>query len=146
MTVRVTGTPEAPEIALESTPSYPEDEILSRMLFGSASSELSPLQAAQLANALASLTGGGGGGVDLLGPLRQTLGIDRLSVGAGEEGRALVSGGAYLAEDVYLEVSSSATGLAEASIEWEIRPRLELASRFGFGRDSTISLRWRRDY
>jgi translocation and assembly module TamB len=143
VTARVTGTAEKPEIALSSSPSYPQDEILARMLFGRTRSDLSPFQAAQLASALASLAGGQG--FDLLGPLRETLGVDRLGVNS-VDGRALLSGGRYLAEDVYLEVSGGATGLAEAAIEWEIRPRLELATRFGIARDTSVSIRWRKDY
>jgi translocation and assembly module TamB len=144
VTARITGTASEPVVRLTSTPSYPEDEIIARVLYGRSTSELTALEAAQLAAALASLAGGGG--VDLLGPLRQTLGIDRLSVGPSGSGGALVSGGRYLAEDLYLEVASTSTGLAQAAIEWEIRPRLELVSRFGAGRDASIALRWRKDY
>jgi translocation and assembly module TamB len=144
VTARITGTASQPVVRLSSTPAYPEDEIIARVLYGRSSSELSALEAAQLAAALASLAGGGG--LDLLGPLRQTLGIDRLSVGSSADGGALVSGGRYLAEDLYLEVASTSTGLAQAAIEWELRPRLELVSRFGAGRDATIALRWRKDY
>jgi autotransporter translocation and assembly factor TamB len=111
------------------------------MLFGSGTSELTAFEAAELANAVGSLAGG----TDILTPLRETLGIDRLRLGSTEAGGALVSGGRYLARDVYLELASGA-GLAEASIEWEIRPRLELATRFGLGTDSTVTLRWRKDY
>jgi translocation and assembly module TamB len=145
VTIHVTGTAESPKIELSSTPSYPQDEVLAHVLFGRATSELTPLEAAQLASALASLTSGGGG-FDLLGPLRETLGVDRLGVRGDGAGGALVSGGRYIAEDVYLEVASTPTGLAQASIEWELRPRLELVSRFGLGRDSAVSLRWRKDY
>ncbi|MGD2131471.1 MAG: translocation/assembly module TamB domain-containing protein [Maricaulaceae bacterium] len=141
---RITGTVSDPSISFESEPSYPEDEILSRMLFERSTTDLSALEAAQLASALSQLAGGGG--FDLLGPLREGLGIDRLSLGSGEEGGALLTGGRYLSDDVYLEVGSTPTGLAEAAIEWEIRPRLEFVTRFGAGRDSTVSLRWRYDY
>jgi translocation and assembly module TamB len=144
VTAHVTGTAEQPKIELTSSPPYPQDEILARVLYGRSASELTALEAAQLAGALASLAGGGG--FDLLGPLRQTLGVDRLAVRGDGAGGALVSGGRYIAEDVYLEVGSTPTGLAQASIEWEIRPRLELVSRLGVGRDSSVTLRWRRDY
>jgi len=83
--------------------------------------------------------------LDLLDPLRRMLDLDRLNVGAGEDG-GILSGGTRLADDLRLDVSTSATSLAQASIEWEIRPRLELVSRFGFGRDSSVALRWRREY
>ncbi len=144
--IRITGTAAQPRMSLESTPSYPEDEILARVLFGRSVSELSALEAAQLASALASLAGGGGGGIDVLGALRRGLGVDRLGVRTGGEAGPVVSGGTYLSDDVYLEVESSATGGAEAEIQWRLRPRLEIASRLGNGRDASISVRWRRDY
>lgn len=144
VTAHVTGTAEQPSIALTSSPSYPQDEILARVLYGRSTSELTPLETAQLAAAVASLAGGGG--FDLLGPLRQSLGVDRLELSGDGSGGAMLTGGRYIAENVYLEVGSSPTGLGEASIEWEIRPRLDLVSRFGVGRDSSVTLRWRRDY
>ena len=43
--VHVTGSPTEPKFALESTPALPQDEILSRVLFGRSASELSAFEA-----------------------------------------------------------------------------------------------------
>jgi translocation and assembly module TamB len=142
VTLHVTGTPTKPVITLESTPSYPQDEILSRMLFGTSKAQLSGVQNAQLGAAVASLAGGAG--YDLLSPVRQTLGLSSLHLGGGTGGQ-LLSAGRYLGNDVYFQVSSGVS-LAEAAIEWEIRPHLELGTRFGFGRDSAVTFRWRKEY
>ncbi|MBL4544784.1 MAG: translocation/assembly module TamB domain-containing protein [Oceanicaulis sp.] len=64
-------------MSFESTPSLPEDEILSRLLFGSGVSDLSPLQASQLAAQLS-----GAGWLDAMAGVRSALGIDRLDVRA----------------------------------------------------------------
>ncbi|MCG8442333.1 MAG: translocation/assembly module TamB domain-containing protein, partial [Caulobacterales bacterium] len=141
--VRVSGTVTAPVISLESTPSYPEDEILARVLFGRSAAELTALEAAQLAAALAQLARGGTGFTDVV---RQGLGLDRLRVGGTSSSEPIVSGGKYVADGVYLELGARGEGGAEAAIEWEIRPRLELVSRFGGSQDAQIALRWRRDY
>ncbi|MBS0359832.1 MAG: translocation/assembly module TamB domain-containing protein, partial [Proteobacteria bacterium] len=63
--VRIRGTAARPEITLTSTPALPNDEVLSQVLFGRTASQLSPLEAAQLASALSSLAGGGG--LDVIG-------------------------------------------------------------------------------
>ena len=55
------GSPVKPEFTLESTPSLPQDEILARVIFGKSASQLSALEAAQLAASLAQLAGGQAG-------------------------------------------------------------------------------------
>lgn len=57
--VDVGGRASAPELSLRSTPSMPEDEILARAFFGKRTSELGPLEAVRLAQAVAELTGTG---------------------------------------------------------------------------------------
>ena len=60
-TIRVTGTGQKPEIRFSSVPALPEDELLSRLLFGTSITNLSAPEALQLAAAVASLQGGPGG-------------------------------------------------------------------------------------
>src|SRR5262249_7965305 len=60
VTLHVTGFADAPQFALESSPSLPQDEILARLLFGVSASQLSALQLAQIGAALASMSGVGG--------------------------------------------------------------------------------------
>ncbi|MCE3290815.1 MAG: autotransporter, partial [Caulobacter sp.] len=50
--IKVEGTAAKPEITLTSSPQLPQDEVLSRVLFGSSAAQLSPYEAAQLASAL----------------------------------------------------------------------------------------------
>ena len=99
-TVRVRGTAAKPVITLTSTPSLPNDEVLSQVLFGASASQLSPLEAAQLASALASFSGGGG--LDVVGNLRAFAGLDRLALGGGDASGMTISGGKYLTDNVYL--------------------------------------------
>ncbi|MEN0654114.1 MULTISPECIES: translocation/assembly module TamB domain-containing protein [Hyphobacterium] len=143
--VRVTGRVTAPEIRLSSTPQLPEDEILSRILFGRSASELSPLEAAQLASTLSgAATGVGGFGA--FDRLRSAIGIDRLSVRAGEDG-PIVTGGRYIDDDVYLEIESGGgTAQTAARIEWEVRPNVTLISRLTGDAGASIAVRWRTEY
>ena len=67
MTVNVveTGRAQNPQIEFTSTPGLPQDEIVSRILFGSSVGDLSAIQAVQLAASLNSLRGSGGTDVNL---------------------------------------------------------------------------------
>ena len=141
--VRVTGTAQNPRIQLASTPSLPEDEIASRLLFGQRSGNLSGVQAAQLAGALA----GAAGGFDPFGALRGLAGLDQLAIVSDPEGGTIVSGGRYLTDDVYLELTSAEGGAAPTtSIEWQLTERFTLESRLGGSGQTGIAISWRRDY
>ena len=144
--VEITGTVEKPVVELSSTPDRPQDEILAALLFGRSVTELSTIETAQLAGALAQFSGAGGG-FDLVGGLRDALGIGQLSIGVGEDGQATVSGGRYLAKDVYLQVFKGAgpesTG---AVIDWEVQRNLFLRSKVQSDSQQSFSLKYKKDF
>jgi translocation and assembly module TamB len=86
-TIAVTGRATQPEFTLSSTPSLPQDEVLSRLLFQRAAAGLSPFQAVQLAQAVAVLSGGSSG--DAFEATRRALGVDNLDVTTGAAGPAV---------------------------------------------------------
>jgi translocation and assembly module TamB len=144
--VRIRGTAARPEISLTSTPSLPNDEVLSQVLFGRTASQLSPLEAAQLASALSGLAGGGG--FDVVGNLRTFAGLDRLALGGGDaaSGGVSISGGKYLTENVYLELTGGGRDGGAAQVEWRVKRSLSILSRVGGQGNGRLSVRWRRDY
>ncbi len=71
------GRLNAPHLTFKSVPALPVSAILSYLIFGQDISEISVLQAGQLAAAAASLSGEG---PDVLELARKTLGVDRLAV------------------------------------------------------------------
>lgn len=143
--IRVRGTAAEPEITLTSSPVLPSDEVLSQVLFGASASQLSPVEAAQLASALAALAGGGG--FDVIGGLRGLTGLDRLTFGGGgEAGGLTVAGGKYLTDDVYLEIIGGGREGPAAQVEWRVRRNLAIVSRIAGQGDTRLSVRWRRDY
>ncbi|MGU9981134.1 translocation/assembly module TamB domain-containing protein [Phreatobacter sp. HK31-P] len=85
--VGITGRASEPEFALTSTPTLPQDEVLSRLLFQRAAGGLSPFQALQLAQAVATLSGSGG--PDAFEATRRALGVDNLDVTTGATGPAV---------------------------------------------------------
>jgi translocation and assembly module TamB len=142
--VRIRGTAAKPEITLTSTPTLPNDEVLSQVLFGRSAAQLSPLEAAQLASALSSLAGGGG--FDVIGNLKTLAGLDRLSLGGGGVTGVTVSGGKYLTDDVYLEVTGGGRDGAAAQVEWRVSRALSIISKVAGQGDGKLAVRWRKDY
>jgi translocation and assembly module TamB len=142
--VKITGTAAKPEIAFSSIPSLPDDEVLSQVLFGTSASQLSPIEAAQLAAAVSSLATGGG--LDVIGNLRAFAGLDRLSLGGNETTGVTVAGGKYISRNIYLEVSGGAREGPAAQVEWRVRRTLSIISRVAGESGSKLAVRWRRDY
>ncbi len=141
--IKITGTAAKPTVALSSTPVLPKDEVLSQVLFGASASQLSGLQAAQLASALSGLAGGGG--FDIIGGLRNFAHLDRLAVSGDATSGTSVSGGKYLTDKVYLEISGGGREGPGAQVEWRVRRHLAIISRVTSQGDSQISVRWRKN-
>ena len=145
--VLLTGPASKPEINLASTPSLPQDEIMSRILFGETMDKITPFQAVQLANTLQRFSGKGGSSFDPLGRLRGITGLDDISVETDEEGESTVGVGKYVTDKVYLEVErGKAENSGAAHIEVEITPSISLQSEVGQNAQGGAGLLWSRDY
>ncbi len=142
--VEITGTPERPSVSLSADPELPEDEVLSRVLFGRSPSQLSGLEAARLAAALASLSGGGG--FDLMGGIENITGLDSVDVSQSESGDFRVATGRYLTDDIYLELSSGGAGQPGVSVEWEARDNISVEAESAPDEGQTLSVQWKRDF
>ncbi|MEG3165374.1 translocation/assembly module TamB domain-containing protein [Sphingomonas sp. PB2P19] len=147
--ILVTGTGQRPQIAFTSTPVLPQDEVLSRLLFGKNPTNLSATEAIQLAAALNSLRGSGGGGLNPLGKLRSATGFDRLRiVGADEatgQGTSLAAG-KYITDNIYVEIVTDARGFTSTQLEVALTKALSLLSSAGGAGGSNASLRYSKDY
>ncbi len=142
--IRITGTAAKPVITLSSLPVLPQDEILSQVLFGASAAQLSALDAAQLASALVSLSGGGG--FDVIGGLRNFAHLDRLSIGGDAVTGTTVSGGKYITDNIYLEITGGGREGQTATLEWRVKKALSAVAKLGTQGDSQVSVRWRKDY
>lgn len=144
----IDGTALKPLIAFSSTPALPEDEVLSRVLFGSSVTDLSAPEAVQLAAALASLRGGGGG-FNPVGLVRKGLGIDRLRILPADttKGRkTAVAAGQYIGRSVYVELATDASGYTATNIEVSLTRSLSILSELATLGGQSVNLRWKRDY
>jgi translocation and assembly module TamB len=146
--IRVTGRGQRPEIAFTSTPALPQDELLSRLLFGTSITNLSAPEALQLAAAVASLNNSGGG-LDPINAVRAATGLDRLRIVPADittgQGTAIAAG-KYLGRRVYVEVVTDARGYSATMVEYQITRWLSLLSSIStIGRES-VNVRVSKDY
>ncbi len=146
--IRVRGTGLRPEITFESTPALPEDELLSRILFGSSITDISVTEAAQLGVALASLRSGGDG-IDPINAIRRATGLDRLRIlpanselGSGTS----VAAGKYLTRRVYVEIITDGQGYSATRAEYQITRWLALLTSISTLGQEQANVRIKRDY
>ena len=147
--INVTGTGQRPQISFTSTPALPQDEVLSRLLFGSAPENLSATEAIQLAAALNSLRGSGGGGLNPLGKLRSATGFDRLRILGADDatGRGTsLAAGKYITKNIYVEIVTDSRGFTATQLEIALTKALSLLSSTGSFGGTSGSLRYSKDY
>lgn len=147
-TIRVTGTGQRPEIAFTSVPAMPEDELLSRLLFGTSITNLSAPEALQLAAAVAALQGGGGG-LNPINMVRDAAGLDRLRILPADtttgQGTS-VAAGKYLTRRTYVELITDGQGYSATRVEFQITRWLSLLGSIStLGRQS-VNVRVSKDY
>lgn len=139
----------SPRLTFRSLPPHPVSAILSYLIFGQDISEISPIQAAQLAATAATLAGEG---PDILELTRKSLGLDRLAVIStpskeGVEGAALQVG-KYLTKGVLFSVSQG-TDPSSGNLNIEV----DLTHGFIFEAETLqqqeqgkFSLKWHKNY
>ncbi len=143
-TIVIEGEASSPEIRFLSSPELPEEEVIAQLLFGRSLTSLSPLQAAQLASAVATLAGKGGEGI--VSKLRKGFGLDDFDVTTDENGGAGLRAGKYLSEKVYTDVTLGSDGKSEINLNLDIRPGVKARGTFGSDGNSGIGIYYERDY
>lgn len=158
--VLVTGSASAPKIAMSSSPTMPQEQILSYVLFNRTTTQITAAEGIQVAQAAATLSGGGSG---MLDKLRGGLGLDRLMLGSSQTGNASsslnpaaggsnatgtsVSGGKYVAEGVYVGATQGLTPQSsKVVVEVEVRPRVTVQGDFSQAGGSGLGLNYKYDY
>lgn len=144
ITLSIEGDATEPALHITSSPELPEEEVLARLLFNKGLSNLSALQAAQLASAVATLAGKGGEGI--VSRLRQGFGLDDLDVGTDANGNATVRAGKYLSENLYSDVAVDSAGKAEINLNLDISSHLTARGSVGSTGESSLGLFFEKDY
>jgi translocation and assembly module TamB len=148
-TLTIGGYASAPKITLSSVPDLPQDEVLAYLLFRTSASSLSPLQLAEIAGALAQISGVTGGGIDPLAKARAALGLDQLNVGSNSNGSPTLEAGRYVAKGVYVGAKQGVGGNAgtQATVQIDITKGLKLETDAGSGAGSnSVGLTYQFEY
>ena len=147
VTVSVQGNAQQPEITFSSNPSLPEEEILSRLLFGGSITSLSATDALQLGAAVASLRGGGG--LDPINQLRSAIGLDRLRIVSADpvlDRGTSIALGKNIGRRFYVELITDGRGYSATDAEFRITSWLSLLATVSTVGRNGVSVEASRDY
>lgn len=146
--VIVGGTGLHPEIRFASTPQLPQDELLSRILFGTSITNLSAPEALQLATAVAALQSGSGS-LDPINSLRRAVGLDRLrilpaDIATGQ--KTSIAAGKYITRKLFVEVITDGQGYSATRAEYQVTRWLSLLSSVSSIGRTSANVRVSKDY
>ena len=146
--VRVGGTGLRPEITFASVPAMPQDELLSRILFGTSITNLSAPEAIQLAAAVAALQDGSGN-LDPINNIRRAIGLDRLrilpaDIATGQ--KTSLSAGKYIGRRLFVEVITDGQGYSATRTEYQVTRWLSLLSSISTIGRASANVRVSKDY
>jgi len=146
VTVRIIleGVASEPGLTFTSEPELPQEEIVSRLIFGRGLDNISPLQAAQMASAVATLAGNSNN--DVVGKLRGAVGFADLDVTQTAEGDTEVSAGAYLSDDIYTEVTADSAGKQRINLNLDLTNSVTVKGGASNDGDTGIGIFFERDY
>ncbi|TMV94079.1 translocation and assembly module protein TamB [Thioclava sp. BHET1] len=144
ISIEISGQATEPQVTFNSAPGLPQDEVISRLIFGRDTQSLSPLQAAQLASAVATLAGKGGEG--LIGRLRKSTGLDDLDVTTNAEGQTQLKAGKYLSQNLYSDVTVGADGTSEINLNLDVTKNLTARGTVGSSGTSGVGLYFEKNY
>ncbi|OYU36182.1 translocation/assembly module TamB domain-containing protein [Novosphingobium sp. PASSN1] len=145
--IAISGSALKPQIAFSSVPALPEEELLSRMLFGSSITQISAPEALQLASALAAFRSGGG--LDPINKVRNAIGLDRLRIISADAsvGRSTsIAVGKYIGRRVFVELVTDGRGYSATSAEFRITRWLVLLGTISTIGDESLNLKASKDY
>ncbi|MDR2301721.1 MAG: translocation/assembly module TamB domain-containing protein [Deltaproteobacteria bacterium] len=170
--VKVTGFVQRPVLTLTSQPPYPSDEVLSQVLFGKKVSQLSRMEALQLANSLRVMAGLGGDiGLQVLSTMRDALGLSVLRVSDTSDNNSnrilggntfrdnlnldkdsqstdttTLEAGRYIGDNIYVGLEQNLTdNTTGVRVEVELTPNISLQS-LSSPTSNRVGLGWKKDY
>jgi translocation and assembly module TamB len=142
----ISGRASRPQLTVGSRPELPADEVLARLLFSKATSELTPGEAVALAHAVTQLAGIGEGG-GILEQIRQKTGLDQLSVTTDQDGQLVVDIGRHVGDRAYVGVEQGAApGSTRATIDLDITELLKGRAEVGADGNARLGITIQREY
>jgi translocation and assembly module TamB len=120
---------------------------MARILFDREISQITPIQALQLAGAINEMMGRRG--FDPLAYTRNLIGVDWLQVKQSGEspGESALSAGKYLGDSIYVEVEKGISAESgKVSVKWELTPRITVDTSVGENADTEMGINFKLDY
>lgn len=156
--VHFTGTLDTPKIVITSTPPLPQDEVLSRLLFGKNLKTISPTQAYRLVSVTQQMMGNNSES-NMLDRVRGMLRLDDLDIKQNDQGNSAVGVGKYIQKGVYVGAQKNlTTNGGKANVEINLTRHITLESEIGSvtkdlgtpaaqtNTEEGIGLIWKYDY
>jgi translocation-and-assembly-module (TAM) inner membrane subunit TamB-like protein len=141
----VSGTAKKPELSLSSIPSLSQSDILSVLVFGKPSSQLTQGQQQGLQQQALSMAGGYAAS-QLGKAVAQALGLESLGINTAPGGGLGL--GTYLTRNVYVSASQESSGTYghRATMGYYLTPDLELETSTSTTQGNQVTLEWTREY
>ncbi|MFO1036082.1 MAG: translocation/assembly module TamB domain-containing protein [Geminicoccaceae bacterium] len=148
--VALRGIVTDPKLTLSSQPPLPQDEVLSRILFGRSTARITPIQGIQLAAAVQELQGGGGIS-SVLGAIRKSTGLDTLDFTSTDtpngETQGAVRAGRYVTDNVYVEgQQGTAPGSGRVRVQVDVTPSVSVTTDLYDSGQTAAGVQWQFDY
>lgn len=139
--ITVKGRGSAPEIELASVPAAPQEDVTALVLFGKRAVELTGAESLQAAQALARLSGVGGGAA-------RAFGLDMLNVDFDtESGAGAVAVGKTLARGLFVSARQDVRGEnGSVRVEYGVTDAFSVETEIKQTGDQTVSANWKKDF
>ncbi len=142
--VLIEGRATEPEVSFVSNPELPEEEVLSRLLFGRGLTRFRLCRRRNWQVRWRRWRGAGGRGV--IGKLRKGFGLDDLDLATDAEGGASVKAGKYLTKKLYTEVEVDQQGQSQINLNFDLSPSITVRGKTGSDGNTGIGIFLEKDY
>lgn len=145
VTAILNGPLNAPVLTFQSSPHLPTSSILSHILFNKDITNITPLQALQVARTILTLSGGAG--PDVLEKIRKTIGVDRLNIISSSQNpdQMALQIGKYLTKGVMVTLAQGFNS-SQIIVEVELKYGFLLQAETQEVEEAKFSLKWNRNY
>ncbi len=138
-----------PVLAFRSNPPMSQKDIISWLLFNKGSADITPFEGEKLTETIVTLSGGSDSS-DVLGRLRQSIGIDRVDISNTsnlDTNEVSLHVGKYISRGIFVALKRSFTTDANrVSIEANVTSRVKVQAEIGDDAAGRMILKWEKDY
>jgi translocation and assembly module TamB len=145
-TVLVTGPARDPEISLSAVPDMPEEEIISRLLFGRSIGSLSAFQTVRLVDAIAEFSGAYGRDGSIFARVRRTVGLDDLDIDQNATGGTTITVGKQISDKVHVGVQTETNGSSRITLDVDLTRNLKAQVEGGANGGGSVGLTFEKEY